>query len=95
MPIFDSEFLDDKNDVIGYYSSDSLIAFSILRKHSSKDVEALQFAWNYKQPKLRLGINSLKHECAFYKSLNYTNLYLGEVYEYKKKFKGYEELGLL
>ena len=43
MPIFDSQFLDNRNTVIGYYDDDGeeLSAFSILREHDHKNVEAV------------------------------------------------------
>lgn len=93
MPIFDSEFNDPKNDVIGYYDGDRLVAFSLIRRYDAENVEAIQFAWNYENPKLRLGIESLKSECALYKSRGYRYLYLGEADEYKKKINSFEILG--
>jgi hypothetical protein len=95
MPIFDSEFFDQKNDVIGYYDGDVLVAFSLLRRYDNENVEAIQFAWDYKTPKLRLGIDSLKSECAVYKELGFKYLYLGGADEYKKKIDGFEILGSL
>ncbi len=35
MPIFNSEFTDVKNDVIGYYENDKLVAFSLLRRYDA------------------------------------------------------------
>ncbi len=95
MPIFNSEFTDVKNDVIGYYENDKLVAFSLLRRYDAENVEAIQFAWDYQTPSLRLGIESLKSECAVYKELGFRYLYLGGADEYKKKIDGFEILGLL
>lgn len=95
MPIFDSEFIDPKNEIIGYFDDNDLIAFSLLRIHDNDNVEAMQFAWNYKNPKQRLGINSLKNECAIYKERGFKYLYLGGAEEYKTKMKGFEILGPL
>lgn len=95
MPIFDSEFVDPKNDVLGYYDDESLVAFSLIRRYDADNVEAIQFAWDYANPKLRLGIESLKSECAFYKELGYRYLYLGEADEYKRKIESFEILGPL
>jgi hypothetical protein len=92
MPIFPEEYTDSKNDVIGYFDDDILVAFSLVRRHNSKNVEAIQFAWDYDNPSLRLGIESLKNECAFYKSLGFKYYYLGESMEYKKKIDGFEIL---
>ena len=91
MPIFNSEFTDPKNDVI-VYCDEWICAFSLLRRYDSENVEAIQFAWNYEDPSLKLGIKSLEWECAYYKSLGYKYLYLGHVEEYKKGFDGYEQI---
>lgn len=94
MPIFDSQFRDPKNIVIGYCDDQgTLSAFSILREYDNKNVEALQFAWDYRKPDQRLGIRSLEHECALYKSKGFDYLYLGYADEYKSQFDGYEILG--
>lgn len=95
MPIFASEYTDAKNDIIGYFDNDKLIAFSLLRRFDNHNVEAIQFAWTYHKPKLRLGITSLEHECALYKQLGYKFLYLGEADEYKSEIAGFEILGPL
>lgn len=90
MPIFDSEYTDYKNDVIGYYDDNKLIAFSLIRRYDRHDAECVQFAWDYSDPKLRLGIASLKHECALYKDRGFRYLYLGEADEYKAEIQGFE-----
>lgn len=93
MPIFDTEFTNSSNDVIGYYDDTQLVGFSILRRYDNLNVEAIQFAWDYKNPKLRLGISSLKSECAYYKEIGFKYLYLGGADEYKSKIEGFEILG--
>lgn len=96
MPLFNSQFSDPKNTIIGYYNlidRNDLVAFSILRKHDEQNAEAIQFAWNYKDPSQRWGIRSLEHECALFKQMGYRYLYLGEVADYKSRFNGYEVLG--
>ncbi len=95
MPIFDSEFTDPRNDVIGYRDGERLVAFSLMRRYDDLNVEAVQFAWDYQNPRLRLGISSLKSECAYYKQLGYRYLYLGEADEYKRKIDSFEILGPL
>jgi len=95
MPLFYGHFMDSLNDVIAYYDNNKIVAFSIMRILDRDNLEAWQFAWDYKIPKLRLGIRSLEHECAFYKNLGYKYLYVGEALEYKSKFDGYEILGKL
>jgi len=90
MPIFNEEFFE--NEIIVYKDFEVIVAFSMLGIYNTKNVENYQFAWNYNQPKLRLGIESIKHECAYYKKAGYDYLYLGEVDEYKKQFDGFEIL---
>lgn len=92
MPIFKSELLDTANDIIGYYDNEKLVAFSLIRKHDLLNAEAVQFAWDYENPKLRLGIKTLEHECGIYKNLGFEYFYLGEAAEYKK-IQGFEILG--
>jgi len=91
MPIFPEEYFT--NDVLGYYDQGKLVAFSLMHVYNSKNVEAIQFAWNYANPKLHLGISSLRSECAFYKSKGFDYLYLGEANEYKRQMDGFEILG--
>lgn len=96
MPIFDSQFTDSKNNVYGYYNNENkLVAFSIVRQHDETNAEALQFAWDYEDPTLRLGIRSLENECAIYKKMGCKYLYLGEAADYKSQFNGYEILETL
>lgn len=92
MPLFKGIIFDRYTDIFSYYQ---LSAFSIVKRYDSENAESLQFAWDYKQPELHLGIRSLEHECAYYKEQGFKYLYLGLVADYKKKFDGYEELGPL
>lgn len=88
-PLFKEDF--SRGEVIGYYDNSALVAFSLIFDYkSANSVFAEQFAWDYKNPKLRLGIRSLQSECARYKKLGYDYLYLGEADDYKKKFDGFE-----
>ena len=93
MPIFDSEYTENNNDIIGYYYNSKLVAFSLLKRYDSRNVEAIQFAWDYNEPRLKLGIESLKNECALYKEMGFEYLYLGYADEYKKQIDGFEILG--
>ena len=95
MPLFDQQFQDVYTEIIGYFSNRKLVAFSLIKKYDLENVEALQFAWDYSNPKLRLGIESLKNECAVYKARGFKYLYLGQADEYKSQIDGYEVLGKL
>lgn len=92
MPIFDSEFDDLANDVITYKDKGKTVAFSLIRRYDWQNVEAIQFAWDYENPQLRLGIESLKNECAFYKHQQFRYLYIGGADEYKNEIDGFEIL---
>lgn len=95
MPIFDSEYLDPSIEKIGYYAEGQLVAFSLVKIFDHSNAELMQFAWNYQNPKMRLGIRSLENECAIYKQRGFTNLYLGEYQKYKSFLPGFEILGEL
>jgi len=95
LPIFDSQYLDKSVDIIGYYDSDTLIAFSMVRRYDEKNAELLQFAWDYVKPELTLGIESLKNECAIYKARGFDYLYLGGAEKYKRFLDGFEIIGKL
>lgn len=94
MPMFTSQFLDINSDVFGYFDDHhELVAFSVVKKYDSTNAESVQFAWDYRNPKLRLGIVSLEHECAYYKEQGFEYLYLGVANEYKQQLNGFEFLG--
>ena len=93
MPIFEEEYTDPKNDVLGYYDNNKLVAFSLIRKYDQHNAEAIQFAWDYANPNLYLGYSSLKSECAYYKAQGFNYYYLGGADEYKRQFDGFELLG--
>lgn len=92
-PMWPAEFIWEHNDVIGYYSKNKLVAWSLVTKYDEHNVYAVQFAWNYANPRLSLGQRSLKHECAYYKELGYKYYYLGEAHKYKADIDGFEILG--
>jgi hypothetical protein len=93
MPIFDSQYTDPDTDVIGYYDNDLLVAFSLIKRYDNENALCAQFAWNYKKPKLRLGIESLRTECAIYRERGFRYLYLDQAHLYKQGITGFEILG--
>ena len=95
MPLFDSQYTDPDTDVIGYYDNDLLVAFSIIKRYDNKNALCAQFAWNYRNPKLRLGIESLRTECAIYRERGFQYLYLDQAHLYKQGITGFELLGPL
>lgn len=92
-PLFDFDI--DTSDTIGYYDNCSLVAFTLVQRLDNESVRGIQFAWDYVNPKLRLGWIANYHECAYYKRLGYKYYYLGEHQSYKSRIDGYEILGVL
>ena len=92
-PLFANDIKVHK--VMGYFDEGKFVAFSLLYELDKHNIEALQFAWDYENPKLRLGIRSLENECNWAKTNGYKYLYLGQDDRYKSQFKGYEILGKL
>ena len=95
MPLFEQQFRDVGTEIVGYFSNRRLVAFSLIKLYDRDNAEAVQFAWDYANPKLRLGIESLKNECSIYKERGYKYLYLGQADDYKSQLDGYEILGRL
>jgi hypothetical protein len=95
MPIFDSRYTDPATDVIGYYDEDKLVAFSLIRRYDQENALCDQFAWNYNNPRLRLGIETMKTECAIYRERGFKYLYLEQAHLYKSQIQGFEILGPL
>ena len=95
MPLFNSQFTDPATDVIGYREAGELVAFSLMRRLDEENVLASQFAWTYHNPRTRLGIESLKTECAIYRDRGYKFLYLEQAHLYKQGLEGFEILGTL
>jgi hypothetical protein len=93
MPLFDSQFTDPNTDVIGYRESGQLVGFSLMKRMDDKNVLASQFAWTYHNPRTRLGIESLKTECAIYRDRGFEYLYLDQAHLYKQDLDGFELLG--
>ena len=93
MPIFDSQYQDPSTDIIGYRDAGDLVAFSLMKRYDDHNVLASQFAWTYRNPKTRLGIESLRTECAIYRQRGFKYLYLDQVHLYKQSFDGFEMLG--
>lgn len=95
MPMFDSQYTDSTVDVIGYRDRNELVAFSLMKRYDAHNVLASQFAWTYHNPKTRLGIESLKTECAIYRERGFQYLYLDQAHLYKQDIEGFEILGAL
>jgi hypothetical protein len=95
MPLFASQFTDPDTDVIGYREEGQIVAFSLMKRYDQENVLASQFAWTYHNPRTRLGIESLRTECAIYRDRGYKFLYLDQAHLYKQGLEGFEILGHL
>ena len=95
MPIFDSRYTDPMTDIIGYYDQARLVAFSLIKRYDEHNALCDQFAWTYHNPRLRMGIETMKTECAIYKSRGFKYLYLEQAHLYKSEIDGFEILGPL
>jgi hypothetical protein len=93
MPIFPSRYTDPMAEIIGYYDQERLVAFSLIRKFDLHNALCDQFAWTYHKPKMRLGIETMKTECAIYKERGFQYLYLEQAHLYKSDMDGFELLG--
>ena len=93
MPVFHSRYQDAMADVVGYYDSGKLVAWSLIRRFDSHNALCDQFAWTYHNPKMRMGIETMKTECAIYKARGFDYLYLEQAHLYKQEIEGFEILG--
>lgn len=93
MPMFHSRYLDPMADVIGYYDQDRLVAWSLIRRFDQHNALCDQFAWTYHKPRMRLGIETMKTECAIYKERGFRYLYLEQAHLYKSEIDGFAILG--
>lgn len=93
MPLWQSQFNNPEYRVIGYFHNTTLVAWTKLRQFDNKNIESEQFAWNYKNPELRLGIKSLEYESAYFKLLGFRYIWLGFDDHYKQQLQGYEIAG--
>lgn len=93
MPMFHSRYCDPMADIIGYYDNSKLVAWSLIRRFDQHNALCDQFAWTYHKPKSRLGIETMKTECAIYKARGFQYLYLEQAHLYKQEIDGFEILG--
>jgi hypothetical protein len=93
MPMFHSRYKDPMADIIGYYDKDRLVAWSLIRRLDDHNALCDQFAWTYHNPKMRLGIETMKTECAIYRERGFQYLYLEQAHLYKSEIDGFEILG--
>lgn len=93
MPMVTGRLTAPGTDIIGYYDNAELVAWSMYQIWDEKNILSDHFAWNYKNPKLRLGIRSIENECAIYRDRGYRYMYFEAVEPYMLDMQGFEILG--
>ena len=95
MPMIAGRFLIPNTEVFGYYEQEKLIAWSMYRIWDKENIVIDHHAWDYNNPKLRIGLRSLENECAMYRNQGYRFMYFESIEPYMLKLQGFEILGNL
>ena len=89
--LIDKEYGD--KDYFVYWHDDKIVAYTSLTRYDWS-VEAGEFAWDYENPKLGLGVFAQNFECMKYQELDYKYYYSSYAYEkvceYKSFYNGFE-----
>lgn len=93
MPMLAGRLTAADTEIMGYYDHDRLIAWSMYRIWDSDNVLSDHFAWDYRDPRLRLGIRSIETECAIYRERGFRWMYFESVEPYMLDMQGFEILG--
>lgn len=80
-------------EIIGYRDRDHLVAWSMYRIWDHQNILSDHFAWDYRDPHLRLGIRSIENECALYRDRGFRWMYFESVEPYMLDLQGFELLG--
>ena len=92
-PIYAEEFSRELNDTIAYKDAGEIVAWSLIYRVSKDAVWNMQFAWNYANPKLKLGYKSIRTEIAIYRDLGYKSMTIDYDMKYKSELQGYKLFG--
>lgn len=95
MPMIHGRFLVPGTEVWGYRDQGQLVAWSMYRIWDTHSVVCDHHAWDYRNPRLRLGIRSLHTECAIYRDRGFRHMYFESVEPYMFDIEGFEILGQL
>lgn len=95
MPMLPGRLTASNTEIIGYRDQDRLVAWSMYRVWDTENILSDHFAWDYRNPKLRLGIRSIENECAIYRDRGYRYMYFEAVEPYMLDLQGFEILGPL
>ena len=95
MPMLPSRLTAPGTEIIGYHNQGRLVAWSMYRIWDEFNIMSDHFAWDYRNPRLRLGIRSLQNECAIYRSRGVRFVYFESIEPYMFDIQGFEILGPL
>ena len=95
MPMIPGRLTAPGTEIFGYRDRARLIAWSMYRIWDDHNVLSDHFAWDYRDPRLRLGIRSIENECAIYRDRGYRWMYFESVEPYMLDLQGFELLGSL
>lgn len=93
MPLVTGRLIDPFTEIVGYHDQGRLVAWSMYRVWDRKNLLSDHFAWDYRNPQLRLGIRSIENECAIYRNRGFCWMYFESVEPYMLDIEGFEILG--
>jgi len=95
MPMVPGRFTISGTELFGYYEQEKLIAWSMYRIWDNENIVIDHHAWDYSNPKSRIGLRSLQNECTIYKNRGYRFMYFESIEPYMLNLQGFEILGPL
>jgi hypothetical protein len=95
IPMVAERFRESGTEVIGYRDQGHLVAWSMIRRWGTHSVLSDHFAWDYRDPRLRLGMRSIENECAIYRDRGFRWMYFESVEPYMLDLQGFETLGAM
>lgn len=95
MPMIPGRFSVPGTEVWGYRDQGRLVAWSMYRVWDQHSVVCDHHAWDYRNPRLRLGIRSFENECAIYRDRGFRFMYFESVESYMHNIEGFRLLGPL
>ena len=93
MPMLPGRLTAPDTEIVGYRDHDRLVAWSMYRIWDQENILCDHHAWDYRNPRLRLGRRSLENECAIYRDRGYRFMYFESVAPYMLDLQGFETLG--
>jgi hypothetical protein len=93
MPMVPGRLQAHGTEIIGYHDQGRLVAWSMYRVWDDANILSDHHAWDYRNPRLRLGMRSLENECAIYRDRGYRWMYFESVQPYMLDLEGFKVLG--